>query len=101
MDKKCPGAANLSGTPTLKVKQCPECCTEVELFSTDVSRTCLKCGFIVYNDITSCIKWCKLARECVGDVLYEELMEALEMKEQREIEEKAIQNAKYNKESKE
>ena len=97
MDKKCPGAANLSGTPTLKVKECPECGIEVELFSTDVSRTCPKCGFIVYNDVTSCIKWCKLARECVGDELFEELMEAERLKEIREEENKVRQKAKYNK----
>jgi ribosomal protein S27AE len=70
----CPGAANISGTPTLKIKKCPECGSEVELFSTDVQRACEKCGFVVYNDIQSCIKWCSKARECVGDEKYEELI---------------------------
>ena len=75
--KFCPGAANISGTPTLKVKKCPDCGTEVELFSTDQQRVCVKCGFIVYNDIQSCIRWCKSARECVGDEMYEKLMAAV------------------------
>ena len=72
--KFCPGAANISGTPTLKIKKCPDCGTEVELFSTDIQQTCTNCGFIVYNNIQSCIKWCKSAKECVGEELYELLM---------------------------
>jgi NADH pyrophosphatase NudC (nudix superfamily) len=70
----CPGAAAIKGTPTLKVKKCPECGGEVELFSTDTQRVCENCGFVVYNDIQSCIKWCAKARECVGDEMYERLM---------------------------
>lgn len=69
----CPGASNISGTPTLKVKQCPQCNGEIELFSTDVQLSCPKCGFVVYNDIQSCIRWCAFARECVGDEMYERL----------------------------
>jgi hypothetical protein len=76
MDKKfCPGAANISGTPTLKIKSCPECGGEVEVFSTDLQVPCPKCGFVVYNDIQSCIKWCRYARECVGDEMFEKLTE--------------------------
>lgn len=71
--KFCPGAANISGTPTLKVKFCPECGAEIELFSSDLQRVC-QCGFIAYNNIQSCIQWCKSARECVGDEMYEKLI---------------------------
>ncbi len=71
-EKFCPGAANISGTPTLKVKSCPGCGAEIELFSSDLQRACT-CGFIAYNDIQSCIRWCKSARECVGDEMYEKL----------------------------
>ncbi|MEI6602700.1 MAG: hypothetical protein WCL54_04375 [Clostridia bacterium] len=71
--KFCPGAGNISGTPTLKIKLCPECGREIELFSSESQREC-ECGFIAYNNIQSCIQWCKSARECVGDALYEELM---------------------------
>ena len=66
---KCPGAANMR-TPTLKIKKCPECGKEVELFSTDINAKCTNCGFIVFNNIESCIQWCKYARECVGEELY-------------------------------
>jgi hypothetical protein len=75
--KFCPGAANISGTPTLKVKKCPQCGRDVELFSSDLQVEC-PCGFVVYNNIISCIKWCKSARECVGDEMYERLMGNIE-----------------------
>ncbi len=73
MKISCPGAGNIKGTPTLKVKQCPGCGKEIELFSTDPAVTC-SCGFVAYNDIVSCISWCALARECVGDEVYEQYM---------------------------
>ena len=72
MPDHCPGAANLR-TPTLAVKKCPRCGEEVELFSNDISVKC-KCGFVVYNDIESCIQWCKHAKECVGEEMYNKLM---------------------------
>jgi hypothetical protein len=70
---KCPGAAALR-TPTLKIKNCPECSAEVELFSVDIKAKCSKCGFTVYNDIESCIQWCKYAIECVGEETYKKMM---------------------------
>lgn len=69
---KCGGAANLR-TPTLAIKRCPECGEEVELFSDDIEVVCKKCGFTIYNDIESCIQWCKYAKECVGEELYNKL----------------------------
>ena len=66
----CPGSFGLKGTPNLKVKTCPECGAEVEVFSNMVKTACAKCGFPIYNDTISCISWCKYARECVGDELY-------------------------------
>lgn len=73
MREQCPGAANIKGTPTLKIKKCPECDAEVEIFSTDIEAKCSNCGFIMYNDLESCIQWCKYAKECVGEELYKRL----------------------------
>jgi NADH pyrophosphatase NudC (nudix superfamily) len=70
----CPGAANLR-TPTLSIRKCPQCGEEVELFSNDISVKCSGCGFVVYNDIESCIQWCRHAKECVGEEMYRKLME--------------------------
>ena len=74
---RCPGAANMT-TPTLKLKTCPECGGEVELFSVDISIECSHCGFKVFNDIESCIQWCKYAKDCVGEELYDKLMKKQE-----------------------
>ncbi len=66
----CPGAVNLK-TPTLSLKKCPQCGEEVEVFSNDTSVTCANCGFVIYNDTLSCIQWCKYAKECVGEEMYQ------------------------------
>lgn len=74
MIQGCPGAAGLRGTPILSIKTCPECGEEIEIFSNEVTTSCLKCGFVAYNDAQTCIEWCQYARECVGDTLYEQFM---------------------------
>jgi len=72
MFDRCPGAANLR-TPTLKIKKCPKCGAEVEVFSNDLKVECDSCGFVIYNDLELCINWCKFAKECVGEELYKKL----------------------------
>ena len=69
---RCPGSANLR-TPTLKITKCPECGHEIEIFSNEVKVTCSNCGFVVYKDISSCVKWCKHARDCLGEEAYRKL----------------------------
>jgi NADH pyrophosphatase NudC (nudix superfamily) len=75
MTYRCPGAEHLRGTPTLKIKICPQCGSEIEIFSTDLQVPCDTCGFIAYNDIQGCIRWCAHAKECVGDEMYEKLLQ--------------------------
>jgi len=79
MFDKCPGAGNIR-TPTLKIKKCPECGSEIEIFSTDVSVNCKRCGFTIYEDLESCIQWCKYAEQCVGEELYRKLKKKEESK---------------------
>jgi ribosomal protein S27AE len=74
MFDRCPGAANIR-TPTLSIRRCPQCGAEVEVFSNDVSVKCGSCGYVVYNDISSCVRWCRYARECVGDETFRKLTE--------------------------
>ena len=71
MTTGCPGAASLKGAREIKLKTCPECGAEIEIFSGDISSAC-RCGFIAYADTPSCVMWCARARECVGDAIYEE-----------------------------
>lgn len=75
-------------TPTISEKICPQCGSVIELFSIDTSMPCENCGFVAYNDNLSCVQWCKYARQCVGDELYEKLMRIAESQQERR-EEKA------------
>jgi NADH pyrophosphatase NudC (nudix superfamily) len=72
MFDRCPGAMRLR-TPTLEIRTCPSCGADVEVFSNELKVKCIRCGTIVYNDIQSCIQWCKHAEECVGPELYRRL----------------------------
>ncbi len=74
---KCPGAANLR-TPTLSIKKCPKCGEEVEVFSNDLKVKFSNCGTTVYNDIQSCVQWCKYAKECLGEEEYKKVMQMKE-----------------------
>ncbi|HHT17783.1 MAG TPA: hypothetical protein GXZ77_08785 [Papillibacter sp.] len=85
----CHGADRLK-TPTLDIKNCPECGAEVELFSIDTSVDCDNCGFTVYNDIQNCVLWCKHAKLCVGEELYNKMMEAHRAEQARRAEEKEL-----------
>ncbi len=79
----CPGVSRFK-TPTLEIKICPVCGSEIELFSTDIKVPCDKCGFVAYNNIQSCITWCKYAKECVGEEMYLKLTGASETKSSEE-----------------
>jgi predicted RNA-binding Zn-ribbon protein involved in translation (DUF1610 family) len=72
MFDKCPGTANIR-TPELKLKKCPQCDEEVEIFSNELQTNCPNCGLTIYNNIESCISWCKFAEECVGEETYHKL----------------------------
>lgn len=61
-------------TPTIIEKICPQCGSEIEMFSIDTEWQCEQCGFTVYNDTLSCVQWCQYARKCVGDEMYEVMM---------------------------
>ena len=70
-------------TPTIIEKVCPQCGHEIEMFSIDTEMKCEHCGFIVYNDTLSCVQWCKYARQCVGDEMYEQMMQVLASQRER------------------
>ena len=75
-------------TPTIIEKTCPRCGHEIELFSIDSSQTCEHCGFVAYNDTLSCVQWCKYARQCVGDEMYEHMMKLAAQQKQKAAEER-------------
>ncbi len=73
LQRYCPGSGSLRNNIKLDIKTCPECGTDVELFSIDLKAKCEKCGFVVYNDITSCVQWCRYAEQCVGTEVYQKM----------------------------
>ena len=62
-------------TPTIHEKICPQCGNVIELFSIDTQMPCDHCGFIAYNDTLSCVQWCQYAKDCVGEQMYNQLMQ--------------------------
>jgi predicted RNA-binding Zn-ribbon protein involved in translation (DUF1610 family) len=87
MVEQCPGAINIR-MPRLEMKTCPKCGEEIEIFSNEASAKCLKCGFVIYNDLLSCVQWCEYAKECVGEKTYERMMQQLSEQKEREGEQK-------------
>ena len=66
---------------------CPQCGAEIELFSVDTEAVCERCGYKVYNDTLSCVQWCKYARQCVGDEMYERMMKVAEHMKEKQAQE--------------
>lgn len=83
-------------TPTIIEKTCPQCGAPIELFSVDTEMACENCGFVVYNDTLSCVQWCKYARKCVGDAMYEHMMEIAAAQKQRRLEEQQRKREEAN-----
>lgn len=76
-------------TPTIMEKICPQCGHEIEMFSIDTQMPCENCGFVAYNDTLSCVQWCAYAKQCVGEEMYNAMMEIAEnQKKERENEKK-------------
>ncbi len=87
------GCQSKSRTPTLREQICPQCGNIIEIFSVDTAVACENCGFVAYNDALSCVQWCKYARKCVGDEMYEHMMQVAEEQKKRRAAEKAQKEA--------
>lgn len=68
------GCQSKSKDITINERVCPHCGNIIELFSIDTEVACDKCGFVAYNDTLSCVQWCKYAKQCVGEKMYESMM---------------------------
>lgn len=68
------GCQSKSKDISINEKVCPNCGNIIELFSIDTEVACDKCGFVAYNDTLSCVQWCKYAKQCVGEEMYEAMM---------------------------
>ena len=70
-------------TPTIHEKTCPQCGNVIELFSIDTEVACEHCGFLAYNDTLSCVQWCAHAQKCVGEEMYNQMMEIVRLQKQK------------------
>ena len=71
----CQGAEKTAYPTTWEERKCPQCGHMIEIFSCDAQMACENCGFVIYNDKLSCVKWCAKAKECVGEEMYNRLMQ--------------------------
>ena len=72
---ECPGSGKFK-RPTPESMICPYCKEEVEIWTDENVAKCPKCNNIVERQLgSSCLDWCKHARECVGDELYNKYLE--------------------------
>ena len=65
--KRCPGSMAFTQAKPESVK-CPDCGTDVEVWSDEATGQCPSCSRTVIRTATqSCVDWCKYAKECLGD----------------------------------
>ncbi|UCB45444.1 MAG: HD domain-containing protein [Spirochaetota bacterium] len=71
---KCPGSM-IMWQPKPEIFRCQSCGHEVEIWTDEIKVTCRNCNQVVskYIDM-SCIEWCKLAKECVGEGQFNKYM---------------------------
>lgn len=71
INKHCPGSMSLR-EPQPETIYCGNCGHELEIWSDERMVRCDNCGAPVMKDRgASCLDWCKMARECVGEAVYE------------------------------
>lgn len=74
MHEICPGAKYIR-QPKPEMFDCPNCGGEVEIWTDELRGVCPLCKTAVtrYQD-QSCLEWCKLGIECVGEEAYSNFM---------------------------
>lgn len=89
MSFKCPGSQVFSQPQPEEIK-CPYCASEVEIWTDEVRAICSKCKKAVLREqMQSCLDWCRYAKECVGENIYNKY---LKNKNKAKKAEKGIEN---------
>lgn len=72
MIQECPGSQRFK-KPYPEMFKCRRCGAEVEIWSDEFSAPCHQCGITVKRADTGqcCLGWCKSAKECVGEKIYD------------------------------
>jgi len=72
---KCPGSQKFS-QPQPEFRSCPFCGEEVEIWTDEIKARCRKCKTAVFREqAQTCLDWCKYAKECVGEQVYNKYMQ--------------------------
>ena len=77
----CPGAINIREVNPEDIT-CPQCGSEVEIWSDELTARCSHCGAAISREQgASCIDWCHFAEECIGTDKYQRLAKNVTDKE--------------------
>jgi DNA-directed RNA polymerase subunit RPC12/RpoP len=72
----CPGSLAVR-EPKPETLYCPKCGNEVEIWTDERMARCRNCGAPVLKDRgASCLDWCKMSKECVGETVYQHYLAA-------------------------
>jgi hypothetical protein len=74
LNKSCPGSHAIR-EPQPETIYCTKCGGEVEIWSDERLARCPQCGTPNMKDRgASCLDWCKMAKECVGEAVYDKYL---------------------------
>ena len=75
MNLGCPGAKNLR-QPEPQNITCLFCNYDLEIWTDEIKVKCPHCQkTVIRRQASSCLDWCKYAKECVGDTVYKNYMQ--------------------------
>lgn len=70
MISNCPGSQKFK-QPQPETIRCASCGEAIEIWTDEIKAVCPKCkGTTMREQGTSCLDWCKYAKECVGEDIY-------------------------------
>jgi len=76
---QCPGSKRIK-KPYPEEFKC-RCGATVEIWSDETSTICKKCKKEVSREmLPSCLDWCSMAKDCVGDVKYKKYLKSKKQK---------------------
>lgn len=71
----CPGSKKMR-SPTPESLKCQCCGYEVEIWSDELRAECPRCKSpVMRKGISSCLDWCKMGKQCVGEAIFNSYME--------------------------